>query len=84
MSVQWLLSGGKHALSCALAAALCACSLAPPYERPGTPDPAAFKEAPAADSTWFPAAPADEHARGHWWTLFNDPGLSGLVEQVEV
>jgi outer membrane protein TolC len=60
------------------------CSLAPPYERPSTPAPAVFKEAPAADSTWFPAAPADELDRGHWWTLFNDPVLSGLVEQVEV
>ena len=83
-SAHRLLRGGKRALCCALVAALCACSLAPPYERPGTPAPPAFKEAPAADSTWFPAAPADELDRGHWWTLFNDPVLSGLVEQVQV
>ncbi len=43
-----------------------------------------FKEAPAADSTWFPAAPADTLDRGPWWQLFGDPTLSSLVEQVEV
>jgi NodT family efflux transporter outer membrane factor (OMF) lipoprotein len=65
-------------------AALSACTLAPPYERPSTPAPAAYKEAPAADSTWFPAAPADELDRGSWWQIFDDPVLSGLAEQVEV
>jgi len=65
-------------------AALSACSLAPPYVRPSTPEPAAYKEAPAADSTWFPAAPADQLDRGPWWQLFADPVLSGLVEHVEV
>jgi NodT family efflux transporter outer membrane factor (OMF) lipoprotein len=44
----------------------------------------AFKEAPAADSNWFPAAPADALDRGPWWQLFGDPILSALVEQVEV
>jgi len=71
-------------IACTLCAALAACSLAPPYERPSTPEPTAFKEAPVADSTWFPAAPADELERGPWWDLFGDPTLSGLVAQVEV
>ena len=74
----------RGALSCVLVTALCACSLAPRYERPVTPQPPAFKEAPAAGSTWFPAAPADELDRGPWWHLFDDPVLSGLVAQVEV
>jgi NodT family efflux transporter outer membrane factor (OMF) lipoprotein len=64
--------------------ALSACNLAPPYQRPSTSEPPAFKEAPAAGSTWFPAAPADELDRGRWWTLFNDAELTNLVEQVEV
>ena len=71
-------------LLCIALAALSACSLAPPYQRPGTPEPAGYKEAPAADSTWFPAAPADELDRGPWWQLFGDPALSATVEQVEV
>jgi len=68
---------------CAVAL-LAGCSLAPPYERPSAAAPPAFKEAPPADSTWFPAAPADELERGPWWELFGDPVLSGLVAQVEV
>ena len=46
-----------------LCGALSACTLAPPYERPSTPAPPAYKEAPGPDSTWLPAAPAD--ARPH-------------------
>jgi NodT family efflux transporter outer membrane factor (OMF) lipoprotein len=68
----------------ALSIALAACSLAPPYQRPGTPEPASYKEAPAAGAPWFPAAPADELDRGPWWQLFGDPALSGIAEQVEV
>ena len=71
-------------LLCAVLGALSGCTLAPPYQRPSTPAPAAYKEAPAADSTWFPAAPADQLDRGAWWRLFGDPALSELVEQVEV
>jgi NodT family efflux transporter outer membrane factor (OMF) lipoprotein len=71
-------------LLCATLAGLSACSLAPPYERPATPAPPSYKEAPAADSTWFPAAPADQLDRGPWWQLFGDPVLTGLAEQVEV
>lgn len=62
------------------AAALSGCALAPTYERPATPQPAAFKELQG----WAPAAPADALDRGPWWTLFNDPVLDGLVRQVEV
>ncbi|MFL6634318.1 MAG: efflux transporter outer membrane subunit [Massilia sp.] len=62
------------------AAVLSGCALAPTYERPTTPQPAAFKELQG----WAPAAPADALDRGPWWTLFSDPVLDGLVRQVEV
>jgi NodT family efflux transporter outer membrane factor (OMF) lipoprotein len=62
------------------AAVLSGCAFTPPYERPATPQPAAFKELQG----WAPAAPADALDRGPWWTLFNDPVLDGLVRQVEV
>ncbi|MFS2018766.1 RND transporter, partial [Massilia sp. CT11-108] len=62
------------------AAVLSGCALAPTYERPATPQPAAFKELHG----WAPAAPADALDRGPWWTLLNDPVLDGLVRQVEV
>jgi NodT family efflux transporter outer membrane factor (OMF) lipoprotein len=74
--VAWLLLAAVATLS--------ACTLAPPYQRPTTPAVAGYKEAPASDSGWFPAAPADELDRGPWWKLFGDDTLSSLVEQVEV
>ncbi len=65
----------------ALSASLLAgCSVTPTYHTPITPQPAAFKEAQG----WAPAAPADALERGQWWTLFNDPVLTGLVESVDV
>lgn len=68
-----------HAI--ALATCLLAgCAVGPAYERPSTPQPAAFKEAPG----WAPAAPADTLERGPWWTLFNDAILNELASQVEV
>jgi NodT family efflux transporter outer membrane factor (OMF) lipoprotein len=65
----------------ALAASLLAgCAVGPAYQRPSTPEPAAFKEAQG----WVPAAPADALERGPWWKLFNDPVLDQLADSVEV
>jgi NodT family efflux transporter outer membrane factor (OMF) lipoprotein len=65
----------------ALAASLVAgCAVGPAYQRPSTPEPAAFKEAQG----WAPAAPADALERGPWWTLFNDPLLNQLADSIEV
>ncbi|MEO8805786.1 MAG: efflux transporter outer membrane subunit [Burkholderiaceae bacterium] len=68
----------------AAAAALSACAVGPDYQRPATPSPTAFKEAPQAAAGWFPAAPADTLDRGPWWELFGDAELNVLVQQVEV
>ncbi|MEP7298938.1 MAG: efflux transporter outer membrane subunit [Burkholderiales bacterium] len=74
----------RSALALAAAAGLSACTVGPDYERPTAAWPAAFKEAPAADAGWFPAAPADTLDRGAWWQLFGDPELNRLMPQVEV
>jgi NodT family efflux transporter outer membrane factor (OMF) lipoprotein len=66
------------------AALLAACAVSPDYQRPDVATPGAFKEAPAADAGWFPAAPADALDRGAWWQLFNDAELNALMPQVEV
>jgi NodT family efflux transporter outer membrane factor (OMF) lipoprotein len=63
-----------------LASMLAGCAVGPAYKVPSTPEPAAFKEA----AGWIPAAPADTLERGPWWTLFNDPVLNQLAQQVEV
>ncbi|MFP5392906.1 MAG: RND transporter, partial [Gammaproteobacteria bacterium] len=59
---------------------LAGCAVGPAYQVPATPQPQAFKEAEG----WAPAAPADALDRGPWWTLFKDPVLNGLIEQVDV
>ena len=69
-----------HPIVLLVAAALGGCALQPPYQRPTTPEPAAFKEAQG----WVPAAPADALDRGPWWQLFGDPVLNDLAASVEV
>jgi NodT family efflux transporter outer membrane factor (OMF) lipoprotein len=71
-------------LMIAAVALLSACASGPDYQRPSAATPAEFKEAPAADAGWFPAAPADALDRGPWWELFGDAGLNALLPQVEV
>ena len=57
-----------------------ACAVGPHYQRPGTPEVSAFKEAEG----WVPAAPADALERGPWWSLFGDPVLDQLAARVDV
>lgn len=59
--------------SCALAAVLTGCATATVREV-DTRTPAAYEAAQPADTA--PAAALDS-----WWTLYNDPQLTGLVEQ---
>ncbi len=62
---------------------LAACSVAPIYQKPAVPIPAAFKEAiPASEAgSWKTAEPSDALARGEWWVIFNDPRLNALQDQ---
>jgi NodT family efflux transporter outer membrane factor (OMF) lipoprotein len=63
----------------ALAALLCACSLAPPYVAPKLDQEVAqYKEA----GDWAPAAPADDQPRPDWWQAFGDPKLDELEQQL--
>lgn len=59
--------------------ALGGCSLSPSYQRPTVPAPPdTYKEA----GDWEVATPADSFARGPWWTMFHDPDLDALEDQV--
>src|SRR5262249_22039258 len=60
------------------ALALSACAVGPDYKRATVETPPAYKEAEG----WAPAAPADLLDRGPWWTLFEDPDLDRLEQQV--
>lgn len=66
-----------------LAALLCtgagACSFAPAYQAPPSPQIATFKE----DKGWTQAQPADALPRGGWWRVFNDPVLDALEQKVD-
>ena len=59
---------------------LSGCAVGPDYVRPTTiaaaDMPAGFKE------NWKSAEPQDQAIPAHWWTLFNDPNLNALMEQV--
>jgi NodT family efflux transporter outer membrane factor (OMF) lipoprotein len=67
-------------IALAAAALVAGCAVGPAYQRPSTPEPAAYKELQG----WVPAAPADALERGPWWTLFGDPQLNELAASVEV
>jgi NodT family efflux transporter outer membrane factor (OMF) lipoprotein len=70
----------RLALLALAACLLSGCAVGPAYQRPATPEPAAFKEAQG----WVPATPSDALERGPWWTLFNDPLLNQLAAGIEV
>jgi len=53
---------------------LAGCAVGPNYQRAEVPTPPAFAEA----GPWKQAAPADELAKGDWWTVFNDAPLNDL------
>jgi multidrug efflux system outer membrane protein len=66
--------------------ALAACAVGPTYNRPSVDTPAAFKEASMsteAAKQWKSAQPADQLARGQWWSVFGDPVLDALEGQAQ-
>ena len=71
-------------------AALCGCAVGPDYRRPDVATPGAYKEAPANATSTSGAAgavsaqPDDANSMQQWWTVFNDPLLNELEQQVEV
>ncbi|MGH8201214.1 MAG: efflux transporter outer membrane subunit [Steroidobacteraceae bacterium] len=67
------------ALGTACALTLTACAIGPNYHRPSAPPSVTFKEGQG----WKPAAPA-QVANERWWSIYDDPALSLLEEQVEV
>ena len=70
---------GRATVAAALVAVLFAgCMVGPDYKRPPAPTTAAYKELDG----WKLASPGDALPKGAWWTLFGDPELTALVEQV--
>jgi NodT family efflux transporter outer membrane factor (OMF) lipoprotein len=67
------------AVTAALATLLSACVVGPDYKRPAAEVPASFKEAAPG---WKVAEPADQHDRGDWWTIYEDPQLNALEDKL--
>ncbi len=76
----------NNRLSAAVVVAVITCSsscmIGPAYHRPSAPAAPAFKEEPPAG--WKQAQPADGAVRGKWWTVYKDPRLDALEEQVTI
>ena len=60
--------------------ALAGCMVGPDYVRPEAPVTPQYKEA----GSWKAAEPRDAIARGNWWSVFGDPQLDALEQQVAV
>jgi len=56
------------------------CAVGPRYSRPTAPVPPAYKETGA----WKQAQPSEQALGGNWWTIFSDPQLNALEQQVNV
>ncbi|MFM0741548.1 efflux transporter outer membrane subunit [Paraburkholderia xenovorans] len=67
------------AVTAALAGMLAACAVGPDYQRPAAEVPASYKEAAPG---WKVAQPADQHDRGDWWTIYQDPQLNALEDKL--
>ncbi|MGE5537772.1 MAG: efflux transporter outer membrane subunit [Gemmatimonas sp.] len=68
-------------LSLVLAAVtLAGCTVGPDYRRPAAPVPAAYKELDG----WKVAQPRTAASNAPWWSVYGDPVLDQLEQQVEV
>jgi NodT family efflux transporter outer membrane factor (OMF) lipoprotein len=74
------LTNMKLIIPVALLTFLTACAVGPDYIRPDVETPATFKELEG----WKQAEPRDLNARGEWWSIYNDPSLNALTEQVSL
>jgi NodT family efflux transporter outer membrane factor (OMF) lipoprotein len=70
----------RHRLSIAATLLLAACAVGPNYHRPPAQTPERFKEGDG----WKPAEPRQPASGTHWWTVYEDPVLDGLEQQIEV
>jgi NodT family efflux transporter outer membrane factor (OMF) lipoprotein len=56
------------------------CTVGPKYHPPAVQAPSAYKEV----GDWRPAQPNDQNLGGNWWTIFQDPQLDSLEQQINV
>lgn len=64
----------------ALSVVLTGCAVGPDYQRPSVTVTPEFKEAKG----WTKASPQDDLTKGDWWTVYQDPTLDQLMNQVKI
>jgi NodT family efflux transporter outer membrane factor (OMF) lipoprotein len=75
----------RKTVAACVASACAACSTLPHYTQPTASVPDHFAGSPVqATPGWRAASPADNVARGPWWTLYNDEPLNRLEAQIDV
>lgn len=67
---------------CGMSIVLSGCVVGPDYSRPMIPIPAAYKE--ESKQHWAVADPADLFPRGQWWTVFHQPRLNTLENELVI
>lgn len=67
----------------ALVTLLPACSLAPAYRKPNVGTLPDHYTGQTADGLWSPAHPTDTATRGRWWSVYANPTLDGLEQQLD-
>jgi NodT family efflux transporter outer membrane factor (OMF) lipoprotein len=71
----------KHILHLApIALLVTGCEVGPDYQRPTAPIAAKFKE----QEGWKPAEPREAASGSPWWSVYDDPVLDGLEQQIEI
>lgn len=70
----------RRLVAVAMVSLLAGCEVGPDYERPPAATPVAYKEI----GDWKPSAPSDLLNRGPWWSIYADPLLDQLEQQVDV
>ncbi len=70
----------RKPLSLFVTAALASCAVGPNYHRPSAPVPRHFKEAEG----WKPAQPQEAASGTDWWSVYDDPVLDELEQQIAI
>jgi NodT family efflux transporter outer membrane factor (OMF) lipoprotein len=74
----------RSAMALVVMLCLSACAVGPNYHRPSAPVPQTYKELPKDAPVWTPIAPRDGADRGPWWSVYADPELDRLEQQVNI
>lgn len=73
-------AGSPRLAAAGLCLALGGCMVGPDYATPDAPPSPAFKEL----AGWEISHPADATNRGDWWSVYHDPVLDGLEQQIDI